>query len=97
MAVKTLSFWGSDEFFDHTRSCCYGSQNAGVFLEIGSDEYIDHTACCRRHHGDVAGRGWNAHQNRHQGGHDQRKQQRERLSGYAKAQAERGRNPADYC
>ena len=48
-----------------------------------------------RHHGDVAGRGWNAatHQNTHDGGHYQRKQQRERLSGYAKAQTERGRNP----
>ena len=31
------------------------------------------------------------HQNTHQGGHDQRKQQRERLSGYAKAQTERRR------
>ena len=27
----------------------------------------------------------------------QRKQQRERLSGHAKAQTERGRNPVDYC
>ncbi len=76
-----------------------GSLNAGVFLEIGSDGFFDHTAYCHRHHGDVAGRGWNAttHQNTHQGGHDQRKQQLERLSGYAKAQAGRGRNPVDYC